>query len=263
MQSTNMAGMLLGPAVGGFVALYDLNAVFIISAVASALATVALAMLPNVRVEARAEAPAGPMKIARRLLPLLLLGAGTAYMIGTLDTIWSLYLTYRGATTFAVGISFMAFALPATLLSARVGALGDRFGPRRLIVVALLGTGVFGGIYPFVSSVPWLVGLGLVEGMFTISGAPSLNAEVSRLAESGEQARTQGVFQTVQFAIQIVGALAGGALFTVSPTWAFLAITVVCMLGIASALAPDQLRLLRLNSARRRALASRTTPPPG
>jgi MFS family permease len=122
---------------------------------------------------------------------------------------------------------------------------------------------VFGGIYPFVSSVPWLVGLGLVEGMFTISGAPSLNAEVSRLAEPGEQARTQGVFQTVQFAIQIVGALAGGALFTVSPTWAFLAITVVCMLGIASALAPDQLRLLRLNSARRRAVASRTTPPPG
>ena len=123
MQSTNMAGMLLGPAVGGFVALYNLNAVFIISAVASAFATVALAMLPNVRVEAPADAPAGPMKIARRLLPLLLLGAGTAYMIGTLDTIWSLYLTYRGATTFAVGISFMAFAIPATLLSARVGAL--------------------------------------------------------------------------------------------------------------------------------------------
>src|SRR6266550_5256324 len=100
MQSTNMAGTLLGPAAGGFVALYNLNAVFIISAVASALATVALAMLPNVRVEAPAEAPAGPVKIARRLLPLLLLGAGTAYMIGTLDTIWSLYLTHRGATTF-------------------------------------------------------------------------------------------------------------------------------------------------------------------
>src|SRR5882762_6049124 len=42
MQSTNMAGMLLGPAVGGFVALYNLNAVFVISAVASAFATVAL-----------------------------------------------------------------------------------------------------------------------------------------------------------------------------------------------------------------------------
>jgi MFS transporter, DHA1 family, multidrug resistance protein len=263
MQSTNMAGMLLGPAVGGFVALYNLNAVFIFSAAASALATVAIAMLPNVRVEAQAEVLAGPMKIARRLLPLLLLGAGTAYMIGTLDTIWSLYLTYRGATTFAVGISFMAFAVPATLLSARVGALGDRFGTRRLIIVALLGTGVFGAIYPFVSSLPWLIGLGLVEGMFSISGAPSLNAEVSRMADPGQQARTQGVFQTVQFAIQIVGALVGGALFTVSPTLAFLAITLVCALGIASALVPGRLKLLRLSSAQRRDVASRTTPPPG
>jgi MFS transporter, DHA1 family, tetracycline resistance protein len=263
MQSTNMAGMLLGPAVGGFVALYNLNAVFIISAVASGCATVALAMLPNVRVEAPNEAPAGPIKIARKLVPLLLLGAGTAYMIGTLDTIWSLYLTYRGATTFAVGISFMAFAIPATLLSARVGALGDRFGARRLIIVALIGTGAFGVIYPFVSSVPWLIGLGLVEGMFSISGAPSLNAEVSRTAEPGQQARTQGVFQTVQFAIQIVGALVGGALFTVSPTWAFLAITFVCLLGIGSAVLSQRLKLAGFSTSRSRGAASRTTPPPG
>jgi hypothetical protein len=109
----------------------------------------------------------------------------------------------------------------------------------------------------------WLIGLGLVEGMFSISGAPSLNAEVSRMADPGQQARTQGVFQTVQFAIQIVGALAGGALFTVSPTLAFLAITLVCALGIASAVLPGQLKLLRLSSARRRGVASHMTPPPG
>jgi hypothetical protein len=45
--------------------------------------------------------------------------------------------------------------------------------------------------------VPWLIGLGLVEGMFSISGAPSLNAEVSHMADPGQQARPQGVFQTV------------------------------------------------------------------
>src|SRR5712691_4350544 len=42
MQSTNMAGMLLGPAIGGFVALFNLNAVFAISAVASGLSALAL-----------------------------------------------------------------------------------------------------------------------------------------------------------------------------------------------------------------------------
>ncbi len=109
---------------------------------------------------------------------------------------------------------------------------------------------------------PWLIGLGLVEGMFSIPGAPSLNAEVSHMADPGQQARTQGVFQTVQFAIQIVGALIGGALFTMSPTWAFLGISVVCLLGIASAVVPAQLNLWRLSSARQRGSATRTTPPP-
>jgi MFS family permease len=58
MQSTNMAGILLGPAIGGFVALYNLNAVFAISAIVSGLATVAIATLPNVRVEAPTGEPA-------------------------------------------------------------------------------------------------------------------------------------------------------------------------------------------------------------
>lgn len=263
MQSTNMAGILLGPAIGGFVALYNLNAVFAVSAIASGLATVAIATLPNVRVEVPIAAPAGAMMIARRLMPFLLLAAGTAYMIGTLDTIWSLYLTSRGATTFAVGVSFMAFAVPATLLSTKAGALGDRFGSRRLIIVALLGTAVFAAIYPFVTSVAWLIGLGLVEGIFTVSGMPSLSAEVSRMAEPGQQARTQGVFQTVQFGIQIVGALAGGALFTVSHTLAFLAITLVCFLGIGTAFLPQKLNVPLSSSGRLRGAASRTTPPPG
>src|SRR5216683_1426013 len=89
-----------------------------------------------------------------------LLGAATAYMIGTFDTIWSLYMTYRGATTLAVGISFATFGIPALLVSARAGALGDRFGGQQLIVGSLLVTALFSSIYPFIASVPRLIGLG-------------------------------------------------------------------------------------------------------
>jgi MFS family permease len=262
MQATSTAGLLLGPAVGGFVALFNLNAVFAIAAVAVGFATVALAMLPNVRLEPSINTPVSAFRIARRLMPLFLLGAGTAYMFGTFDTIWPLYLTYRGASTFAVGISFVAYGIPATLLSAQAGALGDRFGTRRIIVVALLVTAAFAALYPFVASVGWLIGLGLIEGAFTISGLPSLNAEVSRMAEPGHQARTQGVFQTVQNATQIAGALVGGALFTVSHTAAFLAITAVCLFGLAAGLAPQWRSLAWLSTARRRGAATHTTPPP-
>jgi MFS family permease len=236
MQSTNMAGMLIGPAIGGFIALFNLGIVFAVAAAASLVAMAALVTLQNVRVEAALEAPARALHIARTLLPLILLGAGTSYMIGTFDTIWPLYMTYRGATTFAVGLSFVAFALPAMLLSSQAGAMGDRFGPRRFIVVALLFTAFFAALYPFVTSVPWLIGLGLVEGAFTISGVPSTMAEVSRSAEPGHQARTQGVFQTAQTLAQICGALIGGALYTLSPTYAFLAMAAVCLLAASTAL---------------------------
>jgi DHA1 family tetracycline resistance protein-like MFS transporter len=238
MQSTFLAGMVIAPGVGGFIALFSFNVVFVVAAAASVVAAVALWTLPNVRVKASEEVPKHAFRIARTLLPLIMLGAGTSYMIGTYDTIWPLYMTYRGANTFAVGLSFVAFALPAVLLSAYAGALGDRFGPRRFIVVALVATGFFAALYPFIASVPWLIGLGIVEGFFTISGSPSLMAEVSRTAEPGHQARTQGVFQTTQTLIQIVGAVAGGAMFTLSPTLSFLAITAVCLLGAATTLVP-------------------------
>jgi MFS transporter, DHA1 family, tetracycline resistance protein len=236
MQSTNMAGMLIGPAIGGFIALFNLGVVFVVAAAVSVVAMAALVTLRNVRIEPSLEAPVRALHIARTLLPLILLGAGTSYMVGTFDTIWPLYMTYRGANTFAVGLSFVAFALPAMLLSGQAGALGDRFGPRRFIVVALLFTAFFAALYPFVASVPWLIGLGLVEGAFTISGVPSTMAEVSRTAEPGHQARTQGVFQTAQTLVQILGALVGGGLYTFSPTYAFLAMAAVCLLAASTAL---------------------------
>ena len=124
------------------------------------------------------------------------------------------------------------------LLSGYAGSLGDRFGARRFIVGALICTAFFAALYPFIASVPWLIGLGLIEGMFTISGLPSMMAEVSRLAEPGQYARTQAVFQTAQTGVEIAGALAGGALFTLSPTYTFLSIAVVCVLSAGTALVP-------------------------
>jgi MFS family permease len=238
MQSTMMAGGLIGPGIGGFIALFNLSAVFVVSAGVCGLAVIALAFLPNVRSEADLELPFGALRMLRKLVPLILLGAGTSYMIGSFDTIWPLYLTHRGASTLAVGLSVVAFAVPATLLSARAGMLGDRFGARRMIVAALLATAFFSTLYPLIASVPWLIGLGLVEGALTISGSPSLNAEVSRSAEPGHQARVQGVFQTVQVLVQAVGAVAGGALFALNPTYAFFAIAAVCLLGASAALRP-------------------------
>src|ERR1700730_800289 len=52
MQSTNMAGMLVGPAIGGFIALFNLDVVFAVAAAVTFVATAAVVTLRNVRVEA-------------------------------------------------------------------------------------------------------------------------------------------------------------------------------------------------------------------
>lgn len=243
MQSTNFAGMLLGPAIGGFVALFDLPATFVMSALTCAVAAIALAMIPavHVRTDDEPPAPQRALRLMRTLLPLLLLGAGTAYLIGTFDTIWPLYMTYRGASTFWVGVSFTAFALPAMLFSPQAGALADRFGPRRVIVAALLFGGFFAALYPFITSYWWLIGLGLIEGAVTITGSPVLNALVSHAAPPGQQARTQGLYQTVMTLVQIAGSLGGGALFAVNPAYAFFAMTLACVASAATAFVPRPL----------------------
>ncbi|HLZ94710.1 MAG TPA: MFS transporter [Candidatus Dormibacteraeota bacterium] len=253
MQSTNMAGMLIGPAVGGFIALFNLESTFVMSAVTCGIAAAALAMLPSAHSEVEVEPPTpqSALRIARSLLPLILLGAGTAYVIGTFDTIWPLYMTYRGASTLAVGASFTAFALPAMIFSTQAGALGDRFGFRRVVIGALVATALFSALYPFITSYWWLIWLGLVEGALTVSGQPVLIAQVSRAAPRGQQGRTQGLFQTVMTAVQIAGSLGGGALFAISPTYAFLAMTVICLLAAGTAFLP--------RPAQRRSVSEATT----
>lgn len=254
MQSTNMAGMLLGPAVGGLVALFSFDTTFVMSAITCGVAAIALSFLPTAHAE-RVEEPPAPMRalsIARSLLPLIVLGAGTAYVIGTFDTIWPLYMTYRGASTWWVGVSFTAFALPAIVLSAQAGALGDRLGSKRVIVGTLVGGALFSAMYPFITSFWWLIGLSLVEGAVTITGSPLLNAEVSRAALPGQQGRTQGLFQAVMTLIQIAGALGGGALFAISPTYAFWAMTLICLVCAAAGYLPGA-------APRRRVEATQTT----
>src|SRR5260221_12155779 len=96
--------------------------------------------LPNVRPEAVLDAPIGALRMIPKLVPLILLGAGTSYMIGSFDTLWPLYMTYRGASTLAGGISFVALPVPATPLSAPGRALGDRVGAGPLGAAGAMGT---------------------------------------------------------------------------------------------------------------------------
>jgi MFS family permease len=155
---------------------------------------------------------------------------------GTYDSIWSLYLTSRGASTVVVGISFATYALPVLLFAGLAGGLADRLGHLRAGRLTVLTHGLMAATYPFIGSIPYLVLTGAFEGILTAPGLPALNAEASRMAPPGAQGRTQGVFQLGLNVAQVAGSVVSGALYALGPVPAFLGMTVASLLGLAASL---------------------------
>jgi MFS transporter, DHA1 family, multidrug resistance protein len=242
LRASDMLGLLVGPALGGLVAGFRLEYVFLAGAVICLAAVALLLGLPAAparagpRDDARPEPVVRPLSLLWGLLPVIALGAPIYWTAGMYDTVWSLYLTSRGASTVVVGLSYATYALPGVLLSGLAGGLADRLGHLRAGTLALLTFGLMASTYPFISSVPLLIGVGLLEGTLTAAGTPALNAEVSRRAPGGAQGRIQGLYQTALGLAQIAGAAASGLLYGIRPAFAFFGTTAACLVGVGASL---------------------------
>jgi len=236
LRTSDWAGLVLGPAIGGLVASLRLDAVFAAGALICAGATALLTLLPRVtrRSGPAPEPPRRPLAILRSLLPFIVLGSAMGYTIGAYDTIWSLYLTRNGATPALVGLSFTRISVPLILLGTSGSAWAERIGHWRAATFTALMYGVFGAAYAFISNVPALVVLSVLEGALVVAGNPALTALVSRSAPATEQGRAQGVFRIGITASQVVGALLGGGLFGIAPAFSFLSIAAFSLLAVAA-----------------------------
>jgi DHA1 family multidrug resistance protein-like MFS transporter len=232
-SSSYMAGFLLGPAVGGFLAAFNLDYAFLGAAAVSLLTAGTMLFLPRPARHVRAVEPddTPTWGLIPILLPAMLAAAGTAYGIGCYDAVWSLYVHSLGGSPFVIGLSFTLFALPVLVLSSVAGGLSDRIGPKPVVLWSTLAMGAFGTAYGFIHNIPAIVLLGVVEGSTVIGGRPALLALVSRSVPESRQGRAQGTFQTSAFVFQSVGSLVGGALFGVQHAFAFISIGAACWLA--------------------------------
>lgn len=259
LRSSDMLGLILGPAVGGAVAGFDLTAVFWAGTAFCLLATGMMLFLPAVHGPAgaaarRSEEAAAPFPLGRvlwRLAPFLALAMPLQWAYASYDTIWSLFLTSRGATYLEVGISFATYGIPIFFLGSLAGVVVDRFGRFRTAVVSVLAFAFFLGLYPLLHSVVLLILLGLVEGTLTLPSNPALLTGVSEAAPPGAQGRTQGAFQTASLGAEAVGALAAGGLYGLLPAAAFWSGAVLIVIGGAAAVVLQRVQI----ASRRRATA--------
>jgi DHA1 family multidrug resistance protein-like MFS transporter len=240
LRASDTVGLVLGPALGGFVAAFRFEYVFGAGTLICLVAALVLLRIPTT-VTAAGDGPhcpdgtdPGPVRPLRLVLPVLLLGAPVSWTFGAYDSVWSLYLTGRGAGTFVVGLSFAAYALPIVLFAGLAAGLADRLGHLRAGRLTLLTHGLLAITYPFIASVPLLVLIGVVEGGLTAAGLPSLTAEISRRAPPGAQGRTQGLYQLGLNVSQVAGSVVTGALYGIGPVPAFAGVAAACLLGLAT-----------------------------
>ncbi len=172
------------------------------------------------------------------------------WAFATYDTVWSLYLTSRGATYFEVGISFATYGIPLVFLGGLAGRFVDRFGRLRTAIVSILAFAIFLAIYPLLTSVLLLILLGLLEGAMTLPSNPALLTGVSEAAPPGAQGRTQGAFQSASYGAEALGALTAGGLYGIAPPAAFWSAAALIVIGCAAALV---LRRIQIGGRRRAA----------
>ncbi|MFL5627554.1 MAG: MFS transporter [Ktedonobacteraceae bacterium] len=209
------AGFLLGPGIGGLLASTGYASAFIGAALCRLLAIVIVIFTVHpVRRSVTTVHKAETEKTIsyRALFTLPLIGAyflafGDYLYLGFDLTLMPLWMhDHLGASVAVIGLAYIMWAIPNTVLSPITGRLADRASRSLLILV-------FGLI-----QVPIYISYGiansiiLVIALFTVHGAvyafiqPAVDAHVANSSASGVRARVQGLFTTVGLMGAFVGA---------------------------------------------------------
>lgn len=235
----DIGGLAVGPLLGAIAGTDRLGALFAVSAVASTLAAVFVSRIVPGRAPLAAAAHAAQV-VATRLLDTperrrrlggLVLVAGIAGLTaGVYETCWTLLLDDRGASTWAIGLSWTLFCVPFVVVTPIAGHLADRFDRARLTVVSLGSTVLLVGIYPFIGSLAVIIALGVLEAAGTAIAFPAAQALLADSVPTAAVGRAQGMFTASQTAATAIAAAGGGVLFAVGPAVPFVTTSVVCVL---------------------------------
>lgn len=222
-QACEMAGLLIGPLLGGAAALWRDSAAFGVAGLAVLIGIVPMLRVPEtVGRGPRDRGRPRPFHWRRRgiVVPSLgLFAVGTVFAM--YDVVWPQYLSARGYGAFVVGLSISLFAIPILLLARRAGRAADRFERRTLVPAAFLVVAGCAASYPFLDVLLPIQLVGELEASATVFLEPSLFAVIGATAGEHERGRAMGVGGLFQFAGTGVGAALLGALYGVAPAIPF------------------------------------------
>jgi MFS family permease len=246
LAGADMAGLIVGPALGGVLAVFGRATVFQATGLALLLAALVVALaLGRQRDSITVEPISGPLILGERLRAgvaavrgLVMLSMGIGFLYGVYNVVWSLFMKSIGATDWEVGLSFSLFALPLVLTAPIAGWASDRLDRRWLSAGSTASTALIAPIYPLLHSVPAVIGVGVLEATTTAFAEPAINAFLMSAVAPDQRGRAAGTVGTAETAAKAVGALIGGGLFGLGVWVPFVVSSVVglalILLGIPS-----------------------------
>jgi MFS family permease len=241
LQGCEMVGLLLGPAIGGAIALWEYSGIFAASGIAVLLGLGAIIRMPETRgagIEASSPAPA-PSAASRWwwLRPALLVPSVALAAAGTMfamyDVVWPQYLNARGYDSLVIGLSISFFAVPILLLTGPGGRLSDRADRRLLVPAALCVVAACAFTYPWLRSIFPILAVGTVESLAVMLVEPSLFAVISESTTASLRGRAMGVGGLFEAGGGAFGAGVLGALYGIAEPLPFLGGATVCLLAAA------------------------------
>jgi MFS family permease len=218
VSAARQSGIIVGPAIGGILAVFGRWTVFAVtgSALAGAALVAALTLPRSVRRGradvsiARVFVRSTRVGVAMRAVVTMTIGLGL--LIGIYDVVWSLYMRELGASDFVIGLSFTLFALPLVAATPFAGWGADRWDRRWLAFGSVAIGSLMAIIYPFLNVIPIVIAVGVVEGALWAFTEPSMNSFLME-AVPDRRGEAQGVVGTAMSASMAIGSLFGGALF--------------------------------------------------
>jgi MFS transporter, DHA1 family, multidrug resistance protein len=217
LQACEMVGLLVGPFIGGAVALWRDSAIFGVAGVTVLFGLLAMRRIPETRV--LRDADEKPVRFRWWRNPGVLVPALGVAALGTVfsmyDVVWPLYLSARGNSSLVIGITISLFAVPLLILARPGGRLADRSNRRWLMVASFAVSGGCAALYPTLRSLGLIIALGTVEACAYVLIEPTMFAVISDSANPQDRGQAMGIGGLFQFGGMAFGALVLGALYGV------------------------------------------------
>lgn len=233
------AGFLLGPGIGGLFAAFGYVPAFIGAIVFRLIAIVIVVVLIDANKKgSSAETRMEPVSYrAIFILPLLgayILAFGDYLFLGLDTTILPLWMHDNlGAPVYMIGLAYVTWALPTTILSPIGGRIADR--ARRWLLIFIFGF----------AQVPLYIAYGLLNSaivvvlLFGVHGVvysfiqPAVDAHVAKYSMSSMRARVQGMYTTIGLMGSFVGATGFTQLYRINYRYPWFAMGIcygICLL---------------------------------